>query len=325
MPIHLYWGDDLAALQAAVDTLQHKVLDTTWESFNLQRVDGKDAEAVAAAFIAVRTPPFGAGGRLVHVQNSPLCESCPAELAKELLATLPRIPPDCHLLLTSKGKPDARLKTTKLLQKEATVKMFQQPAVWDTSGQRKMVQQAVKTAGLSIEPAAVDALAEAIGSDSLRLVQELEKLSLHAAGGTVSLAAVRALVGTTSQTSLQVGEALLANDIPNVLQLLDELLRANEPPLRIHASLTAQVRGWLWVAVMDAAGERDERQIAKAAGIGNPRRVYVLRRQLGGRSPQQVQRLLAVLLDLEWALKRGVAPQQAFRDCFLPLLAKHPV
>lgn len=303
-----------------MNALQHKVLDAAWESFNLQRFDGKDLQAVADALTAARTPPFGGGGRLVHVQNSPLCEPCPADLSKALTATVPQIPPDCHLLLTSRGKPDARLKTTRLLQKEATVKTFQQPVVWDTAGQQRMVQQAVKTAGLTCEPAAVTALAEAVGSDSMRLIRELEKLGLYAAGGTVSLAAVKALVGTTSQTSLQVGEALLANDVPRVLQLLDELLRANEPPLRIHASLTTQVRGWLWVAVMDAAGERDEREIAKAAGIGNPRRVFVLRRQVGGRSPQQLQRLLAVLLDLEWALKRGVVPQQAFRDCFLPLL-----
>ena len=193
----------------------------------------------------------------MHVANSPFCERCPPELLAALTATLPQIPPNCYLLLTSTNKPDGRLKSTKLLQKTATVKPFPRPAVWDTRGQRQMVQRAAKAAGLTMEPAAEAALAEAVGSDSGRLAGELEKLDLYSDGKPITAAAVAALVGTTSQTSLQVGEALLHNQVPTALHLLDELLRANEPALRIQASLVSQVRGWLWVGADDGCwGER---------------------------------------------------------------------
>ena len=145
-----------------------------------------------------------------------------------------------------------------------------------------MVQRAAKASGLTMEPAAEVALVEAVGSDSGRLAGELEKLDLHSGGKRVTAAAVVALVGATSQTSLQVGEALLRNQVPTALHLLDELLRANEPALRIQASLVSQVRGWLWVALMTATGETDAQTMAKAAGLGNPRRAYVLQRQAQG-------------------------------------------
>lgn len=317
--MHFYWGDDTTALEQAVAALVQKVLDPAWESFNLQRLDGQQGDTATLALTTVRMAPFGSGGRLVHVANSPFCERCPPELLTVLTATLPQIPPDCHLLLTSTHKPDGRLKSTKLLQKEATVKRFPLPAVWDSRGQRQMVQRAAKAAGVTMEPAAEAALAEAVGSDNGRLMGELEKLDLYSDGKRVTIAAVEALVGTTSHTSLQVGEALLHNNVPTALHLLDELLRANEPALRIQASLVSQVRGWLWVALMTAAGEKDAQTIANAAGFGNPKRVYVLQRQVRGCPPSWLQELLAVLLDLEWALKQGTPPRQAFREHLLPL------
>ena len=319
MPVYVYWGDDTTALEQAAAALARKVLDPAWESFNAQRLDGQQGDGAASALTTVRMAPFGGGGRLVHVVNSPFCERCPPALLAALTTTLPRIPHHCHLLLTSTNKPDGRLKSTKLLQKTATVKAFLRPAVWDSHGQRQMVQRATKAAGITMEPAAEAALAEAVGSDSGRLAGELEKLSLYSDGNTITAAAVAALVGTTSQTSLQVGEALLHNRIPTALQLLDDLLRANEPALRIQASLVSQVRGWLWVVLMTATGERDAQTIAKAAGLGNPKRVYVLLKQVRGCQPQRLQQLLAALLELEWALKQGTPPRQAFREHLLPL------
>ena len=57
--------------------------------------------------------------------------------------------------------------------------------------------------------------------------------------------------------------------------------------------------------------------IAKAAGIGNPKRIYVMRKQIRGRPPGRFLRLLGQLLEVEAALKRGNEPGDAFRDGFL--------
>ena len=83
------------------------------------------------------------------------------------------------------------------------------------------------------------------------------------------------------------------------------------------ATLTGQIRGWLWVSLMDKQGERDVAVIAKAAGIGNPKRIYVMRKQLQGRQPKRFLSLLSRLLEVESRLKRGAQPGDAFRDGLL--------
>jgi DNA polymerase-3 subunit delta len=348
MPIHLLWGDDEAARSRASEALIEQLVDPAWAAINLSRLDGNDPAQAAQALEEARTPPFGGGARLVLLQRSPFCNQCPAELADQLEASLELIPAGCHLLLVTPAKPDGRLRTTKALQKLAKAtadqppgqagagavfeRSFSLPAIWDGAGQVELVSRTARELGLRLEPAAAEALAEAIGSDSARLASELEKLSLYGAaaaagrgpqggsqggGGPITLAAVQALVGGQSTSALAVGDALLAGKPADAIALVDALLSANEPALRIVAALTSQIRGWLWVALLDQQGEQDVNAIAKAAGIGNPRRIYVMRKQIRGKRPAGLLRLLSQLLDVEAALKRGTDPGDAFRDGFL--------
>ncbi|MEN9861177.1 MAG: polymerase subunit delta [Cyanobacteriota bacterium] len=322
MPIHLLWGDDEAARTRAVDTLISQHTDPAWQSINLTRLDGNDASQAAQALEEARTPPFGGGGRVVVLQRSPFCNQCPADLGEQLEASLPLIADHCHLVLVSSGKPDARLRTTKALQKlvksgQANEQSFQLPAVWDGAGQVDLVQRTARDLGLALEPAAAEALSDAIGSDSARLASELEKLALYVGEQPITAAAVAALVGSHATNALQVGDALLAGKPAEAVALVDALLEANEPALRIVATLCGQIRGWLWVSLLDQQGERDVNAIAKAAGIGNPKRIYVMRKQIRGRPPARFLALLRQLLEVEAALKRGSDPGDAFRDGFL--------
>ena len=323
MPIHLLWGDDEAARNRAVEALVQAQVDPSWATINLSRLDGNDAGQAAQALEEARTPPFGAGSRMVVLQRSPFCSQCPAELAERFEAALAQVADGCHLLLVSSGKPDARLRTTKALQKLvkaglAREQSFALPAIWDGAGQVDLVSRTARELGLSLEPAAAEALADAIGSDSSRLASELEKLSLFVgSGATIGLAAVQALVGGQATSSLAAGDALLAGRPADAIALLDALLAANEPALRIVAALSSQIRGWLWVSLLERAGEQDVAVIAKAAGIGNPKRIYVMRKQIRGRQSAVFLRLLGQLLEVEAALKRGTPAGDAFRDGFL--------
>ncbi|MCP9890217.1 DNA polymerase III subunit delta [Cyanobium sp. Aljojuca 7D2] len=323
MPIHLFWGDDEAARNRAVEALVQEQLDPSWASLNLSRLDGNDSAQAAQALEEARTPPFGAGARVVVLQRSPFCSQCPAELAEGFEAALAQVADGCHLVLVSPGKPDARLRTTKALQKlvkagEASEQSFALPAIWDGAGQVELVSRTARELELKLEPAAAEALADAVGSDSARLASELEKLSLYADPDTpITLDAVQALVGGQSTSALAVGDALLAGQPAEAIARLDALLEANEPALRIVAALTSQIRGWLWVTLLERAGEQDVAVIAKAAGIGNPKRIYVMRKQIRGRQPAVFLRLLSQLLDVEAALKRGTEAGDAFRDGFL--------
>jgi DNA polymerase-3 subunit delta len=299
-----------------VEQLVESVLDPTWAAMNLSRLDGQDGEQARRALEEARTPPLGAGERVVVLQRSPFCAACPPPLAEALEACLPAIAEHTHLVLVSGGKPDARLRTTKALRAVADERSFPLPASWDGAGQLELVRSAAKELGLTLEDRAAEALAQAIGSDSARLASELEKLRVYG-GERITAAAVSALVGGRSSTALAVGEALLAGRPAEAIALVDALLEAGEPALRIVASLSSQIRGWLWVALLEARGEQDVATIAKAAGIGNPKRVYVLRKQIRGRSEEQLLALLRQLLEAEASLKRGGDPAETFREAWL--------
>lgn len=325
MPIQLLWGDDSAALERAIQAVIDSALDPAWASVNLSRLDGSDSGQARQALEEARTPPFGSGARVVLLQRSPFCNGCPSELADRFEASIDTIPDSTELLLCNPNKPDGRLRTTKALQKrvkagQAKELSFKLPAVWDGAGQRQLVERTASELKLSLEPKAVDALIDAIGSDSARLSMELQKLALHAestGSQHISATAVQSLIEGLSTNALQVGDALLAGNPGEAIALLDALLDGGEPALRIMATLTGQIRGWLWVLLLEQQGERDVAVIAKAAGIGNPKRIYVMRKQLQGRSPERCLNLLGRLLDVEAALKRGAQPGDAFRDGLL--------
>lgn len=333
MPIHLIWGDDAAALEHAIESLISEVIDPAWSSINLSRLDGADSGQATQALEEAQTPPFGGGDRIVLLQRSPFCNACPSELSDRFENTLELIPATSHLVLSNPNKPDGRLRTTKALQKlvklkQANEKSFVLPAIWDGAGQRELVERTARDLGLQLKPEATTALVEAIGNDSTRLKSELQKLALHAEtykeGRTTGEAStlicaenVAALIEGMATNALQVGDSLLAGQAGEAIARLDALLDAGEPALRIVATLTGQIRGWLWVSLLEQQGERDVSMIAKAAGIGNPKRIYVMRKQLQGRPPQRFLNLLSRLLEVETALKRGAIPGDAFRDGLL--------
>ena len=133
----------------------------------------------------------------------------------------------------------------------------------------------------------------------------------------ISSSTVKALIDGMTTNAIQIGESLLENNLGEALMRLNALLETGEPPLRILATVTSQVRGWLWISLLEQQRESDVSIIAKAAGINNPKRVYILRKQLKGKSPKRFLQLLNCLLEIESAIKRGVMPEDAFRDGLL--------
>ena len=320
MPIHLIWGDDSAARDRAVAVLIKQLVDPNWSSLNLSRLDGGTTGQAEQALEEARTPPLASGDRLVILQRSPFCNTCPTELADRFEAALDLIPNQSHLVLINLAKPDGRLRTTKTLKKRIKQGLdheqsFSLPAAWDNRGQCDLVERTAEELGLSIDNEAIDALVEAIGTDSTRLESELGKLSLRTTTITGDL--VLQLVSGRTTNALAVGDALLNGNAGEAIARWDALINSGEPALRVIATLTGQIRGWLWVSLLEKKGEHNVEVIAKAAGIGNPKRIYVMRKQLQGKTSKRFLSLLSRLLEVEAKLKRGALPSDAFRDGLL--------
>ncbi|PSB18179.1 DNA polymerase III subunit delta [filamentous cyanobacterium CCP2] len=310
MPIYWFWGEDDFALSRAVKTLRDRTLDPDWASFNYDKLPPEQGDAVVQGLNLAMTPPFGMGGRLVWLAETTLAQRCPDEVLRELERTLPLLPETTTLLLTSANKPDGRLKSTKLLQPQAEFREFSPLPPWKTDLIAQQVQRAAQEVGVKLTNGAVQLLAESVGNQSRQLYAELEKLALYA-GSTNQLideAAVSTLVTASTQTSLQLAATIRQGNTGLALTLVADLLNRNEPALRIVATLVGQFRTWLWVKLMVESGERDDREIARAAEVSNPKRIYFLKQEVGRIPLSSLERTLPLLLELEFGLKQGAEP-----------------
>lgn len=319
MPIYLYWGEDDFAMQKAVTKLRDRLLDPDWVSFNYTQYTPDQPDAIIQGLNQVMTPPFGSGKRLVWLVNTTLCQQCSEDLLSQLQSTLPVIPEASVLLLTCRTKPDGRLKSTQLLQKNAEIKEFSLISPWKTEQIVQRVQQAAQEVGVKLTQKSAELLAQSIGNNTRQLYSELQKLHTFA-GGTnkpIDVDCVAALVQANTQNSLQLAAAIKAGNTAKALGLVSQLLNLNEPALKIVATLVGQFRTWLWVKMLIET-ERDE-TIAQAAEIGNPKRVYFLQQEVKAHSLKQFVSALPLLLQLEVSLKQGAEEMSALQTKVIQL------
>ncbi len=324
MPIYLYWGDDDFSLAKAVETLRESVLDPSWATFNCDKILPEHPNSVIFGLNQAMTPPFGFGSRLVWLVDTAVTRQCSPEVLQELERTLAVIPETTTLLLTTQQKPDGRLKATKLLQKQAKVQEFSRIPPWKTELLTRRVQEVAQKLNVPLTTSAIERLAESVGNDTRQLYNELEKLKLY--GGTsdkpLGVDAIAKLVQSNTQNSLKLANAIKAGNTDLALGLISDLNARNEPSLRIVATLVGQFRTWLWVRLMMQQGTKDDAEIAKAAEVANPKRIYFLKKEVQSLSVQQLQQALPLLLELEVNLKRGAdqastLQTQVIKLCYL--------
>ncbi len=310
MPIYFYWGEDDFAIEEAVKALNAKVLDPHWIQFNYDKIPGTSNDSVINALNQAMTPAFGGGNRLVWLADTSLCQQCSDDILKELQRTLPDIPPTTHLLLTSDKKPDARLKSTKLMQTHAQVQEFSPIPPWKVDEIAYHIGNLAKQRGLILTREATEELAESVGNNSRQLTAELTKLQLYAGQGkkTIDRSDVINLVSGSSQSSLDLVKAILKNETGKALELVADLIARNEAPLSIVATLTGQFRTWAIVKLHLEKGEKDDKLIAAAAEIANVNRLYYIKKEIGAYQAKQFLSAFPLLLELEQSLKRGAEP-----------------
>ena len=333
MPIHLIWGDDYEACNREIEEIIQTVIDPSWKSFNYSQIDGNDQKQNFRALEEVQSAPLGSGGRVVLVRRSPFCNGCSIELANKLQQTIKLIPNNTYLILNNSNKPDKRLKTTKVIEKSiqsnsfSKEKSFLLPLPWDINGQRNLVKNILYKLNLKMNHEAIDLIVECIGNDSSLINTELQKLSLFSEAINTNLTTdkpreiskelVKKLIQNNSTNALEIANSLLKGEIIIALNKIQSLLKNGEPALRLITTLTGQSRGWLWVHLLDSQGNKDVKEIAKLAGIANPKRIFVIRKQIQGKSLETLLELMKKLLKIEASIKSGIKPIDSFKDNLL--------
>ncbi len=333
MPIHLIWGDDYEACNREIEEIIQKIIDPSWKSFNYSQIDGSDLKQSLRALEEVQSAPLGCGGRVVLIRRSQFCNGCSTELGNKLEQSIKLIPDNTHLILNNSNKPDKRLKTTKLIEKSiqsnsfSKEKSFTLPLPWDINGQRNLVKNILNRLNLKMNSETIDLIVESIGNDSSLIYTELQKLTLLSEAlnessnanepQEISKELVKKIIQNNSTNALEIANLLIKGERIMALNKIQSLLKNGEPALRLITTLTGQSRGCLWVHLLDSQGNQDIKEIAKLAGIANPKRIFVIRKQIQGKSLEALLELMKKLLKIEASIKSGTNPIDSFKDNLL--------
>jgi DNA polymerase III delta subunit len=176
---------------------------------------------------------------------------------------------------------------------------------------------------LDIEPRAAAALAERIGgaiaeSDVERGEQtriaagELEKLATYAAGRTVTLEDVEALVADTRPASLfAITTAVDRRDPAAATRALDRALAEEQPALRILGALQGRISD-LIVARDLASGGAQPSELTRRVGRGNARMAERIAEAARRYSGDELERMLIGLFEADLAIKtNAMEPEPA--------------
>ena len=208
--------------------------------------------------------------------------------------------PEADLVLLGR-KLGARERLLAAVKSSGEVHDFEQPTG------KALVQWVVghaKRLGLDLPDDIAGNLIDRCSGDKMRLASETEKLALYVGEGRATEEDVEALCPPDVQSNIfAFVDSLAAGERGKALRLLEALISTGEPPLRLTYMIRRQ---FALVARARALSERGASQREVASELRVPPFVArKLEEQARGLGEEELERALALVLDLERGLKGG--------------------
>ena len=275
---------------------------TLWADEDASRLGGA-LEALGAPLLFGGTP----GLVLRRV------EALAAAAEEQVLASLPGLERGGPLVLVARTADQRRTLVAALARQGA---VFAFPRLADDARARRWVVRLARERGVEIAPAAADLVVQRSGTDLAVLAGEIEKAALWAGDGRrIEAEAVEATVTATRASAVEaLTDRLARRDLAGASRALRELLDAGEPPIKIAAFLTANLRRVLHVAELSEAGFGPD---AVAERLGMP--AWLVRKQLGRGCARDLERALTAMRDLDAALKSSRPAAACFEATLLEI------
>jgi DNA polymerase-3 subunit delta len=261
-PIYCLHGPERFLIDRVLAALRRRILGATGDASgcNCELFDLKEVTLINV-LAAARTLPMFAKQRLVVARG---LEQVKAEGLEPLTAYAAHPNPSTCLVLLAE-KVDGRLRAFLALRKAGFLHEFARLKDRDLG---PFIAREAKTRGLAIDSDAAEALANAAGPDLGRLMQALEQLEIYAGkGGRISRVQIEELVPESRERNVfELTKAIGTGDARRALQLVTNMLRNREPPLRIQAMLLRQLRQ-TWRAKELSAANLPRAELAAAVGL----------------------------------------------------------
>jgi len=212
-----------------------------------------------------------------------------------VLAALGSLPPDLTVVLIARAKAPAKL-VKAVKAGEGEIHEFEAPKARDMP--RLLVADA-KRLGYVLEPVAARVLVERMGTSSVRLRNELERLALWAGeGGRVSAEDLEAMVSDTSEAAVwALSDALLERDPARAASLAERLISQGENVTGLIYGLASRLRKACAAAAQIELGV-PAKQVESSLGM-HPYAAKQLVARLGKTNLDQLHEATMALADLE--------------------------
>ena len=207
-PVYFLWGEEAYYIDLATSYIAGNVLTEAEQSFNQSVLYGKDSEAGQVSDLARRFPMMASHQVVI------LKEAQDMKSFGDLLPYMENPQPSTLLVVNFKyKKPDKRQKIFKVLEKQAV--WFESKKMYDNQVPGWIAGYASKQ-NYRIEPKAAALLAEFLGSDLSKIVNEVEKLTVAIGkkGETITPALVEKHIGFSKDfNQFELQDALGKRDV----------------------------------------------------------------------------------------------------------------
>lgn len=205
------------------------------DNMNLTRYEGKGLD-VPEILSMSQTLPFLAEKRVLVLEDTGFFKNAAEGLSEGLLEL-----PDSTCMIFVESEVDKRSKVYKTVKKEGYIAELNTP---DTKTLVTWIGSLCKREGKKIDAKTASYILEQCGTDMLLLSHEMEKLFSYAyERQMITVSDVEAVcVNQVTGKIFEMMDAITMHQQEKAISLYRDLLSLKEPPLRILALLTRQVR-----------------------------------------------------------------------------------
>lgn len=316
-PVYLFAGEETYLQEEAWQALEKKL---GVDSLNAEIFYASES-TINAVSLAAQTLPFMSERRLLIVKDAHRLKAADQEKLAEFLK-IPVTTTCLVLLWADKVRKDSRRnKLFAAIEKAGDVVDFR--ALYD-SELPAWVLQKVKENAKTIRSEAVQCLVQESGSNLLDLSNEIEKLLLFTgARSEITLDDVETLSGHTRLANLNhLSDAVESRRVSQALQIIEDLLREGEIPLKILATIQRVVRRLLTAKYLEE--RKSSHQEIRQELFLNPyfdRNFFI---HLARYSVKELEAALEKVRDADAELKSSSRPEQMiFEELLLCLNGIH--
>jgi DNA polymerase-3 subunit delta len=303
-PAYLIAGTDEAKIDAAIARLRARAEREggpgSLQAFRSEPGSPPDADSLLGA---IPTMSLTAARRYLLADG---IERWPAAQSRAVGAALSDLPPDVTVVLVGREQPPRRVVPKALAEAVrgagGEVHSYGAPRARDLPG---WLAAEAERRGFRLEPDAARLLIERMGNSTVRLANELDRLTLWAGdGGEVGVSDLQAMIADTSEEAVwALSDAIVARDASVALATAERLAGQGESVTSLIYQAAKRLRE-AHRAVGELERGRSAKEIEGSLDM-HPYAARMLLRRVRGASPDDLRAAACAVADLEWWTRGG--------------------